>query len=194
MSIDGILTFRRPAGIIKHTVCCQRGGAPLLPFTRNITQYLPDAMVLAALLLLLLPRWRRQGRRRMAVNAVFYLYMAGVLWVTVLPVLSLLGIHHPYQPMVLEPFRDLRLGYGNAMRQLLLNVLMTIPFGFLWPLVRRRNGHFRAVGAAFLLSLCIELLQPLLPTARTADITDLICNTAGGLVGYLLYCPWKRTF
>ena len=164
----------------------------MLPFTRNITQYLPDAVVLAALLFLLLPRWRRQGRRRLAVNAVFCLYMAGVLWVTVLPVLSLLGIHHPYQSMVLEPFRDLRLGYGNALRQLLLNVLMTIPFGFLWPLVRRRNGLFRTVGAAFLLSLCIELLQPLLPTARTADITDLICNTAGGLVGYLLYCPWRQ--
>ena len=46
----------------------------MLPFTRNITQYLPDAVVLAALLLLLLPRWRRQGRRRLAVNAVFCLY------------------------------------------------------------------------------------------------------------------------
>ena len=164
----------------------------MLPFTRNITQYLPDAVVLAALLFLLLPRWRRQGRRRLTVNAVFCLYMAGVLWVTVLPVLSLLGIHHPYQPMVLEPFRDLRLGYGNALRQLLLNVLMTIPFGFLWPLVRRRNGLFRTVGAAFLLSLCIELLQPLLTTNRTSDITDVIANTAGGLVGYLLYCPWRR--
>ena len=164
----------------------------MLPFTRNITQYLPDAVVLAALLFLLLPRWRRQGRRRLAVNAVFYLYMAGVLWVTVLPVLSLLGIHHPYQPMVLEPFRDLRLGYGNALRQLLLNALMTVPLGFLWPLVRRRSGLLRAVGAAFLLSLCIELVQPLLPTARTADITDLICNTAGGLAGYVLYLPWTR--
>lgn len=162
------------------------------PFTQNLAQYLPDAAVLAAVFLLLLPRWRRQGRRRLAVSALFYLYMAGVLWVTVLPVLSMLGIHHPYQPMVLEPFRDLRLGYGNATRQLLLNVLMTVPFGFLWPLVRRRSGLLRAVGAAFLLSLCIELVQPLLPTARTADVTDLICNTAGGLVGYVLYLPWKR--
>ena len=162
------------------------------PFTRNMAQYLPDAAVLATVFLLLLLRWRRQGGRRMAVSAVFFVYMAGVLWVTVLPVLSRLGIHHPYQPMVLEPFRDLRLGYGNARRQLVLNVLMTVPLGFLWPLVRRRNGWLRAVGAAFLLSLCIELLQPLLPTARTSDITDLICNTAGGLAGYLLYCPWKK--
>ena len=162
------------------------------PFTQNLAQYLPDAAVLAAVFLLLLPRWRRQGRRRLAVSALFYLYMAGVLWVTVLPVLSMIGVHHPYQPMVLEPFRDLRLGYGNALRQLLLNALMTVPLGFLWPLVRRRSGLLRAVGAAFLLSLCIELVQPLLPTARTADITDLICNTAGGLVGYVLYLPWKR--
>ena len=162
------------------------------PFTQNLAQYLPDAAVLAAVFLLLLPRWRRQGRRRLAVSALFYLYMAGVLWVTVLPVLSMIGVHHPHQPMVLEPFRDLRLGYGNALRQLLLNALMTVPLGFLWPLVRRRSGLLRAVGAAFLLSLCIELVQPLLPTARTADITDLICNTAGGLVGYVLYLPWKR--
>ena len=162
------------------------------PFTQNLAQYLPDAAVLAAVFLLLLPRWRRQGRRRLAVSALFYLYMAGVLWVTVLPVLSVIGAHHPYQPMVLEPFRDLRLGYGNALRQLLLNALMTMPLGFLWPLVRRRSGLLRAVGAAFLLSLCIELVQPLLPTARTADITDLICNTAGGLTGYVLYLPWKR--
>ena len=162
------------------------------PFTQNLAQYLPDAAVLAAVFLLLLPRWRRQGRRRLAVSALFYLYMAGVLWVTVLPVLSMIGVHHPYQPMVLEPFRDLRLGYGNALRQLLLNALMTVPLGFLWPLVRRRSGLLRAVGAAFLLSLCIELVQPLLPTARTADITDLICNTVGGLAGYVLYLPWKR--
>ena len=162
------------------------------PFTQNLAQYLPDAAVLAAVFLLLLPRWRRQGRRRLAVSALFYLYMAGVLWVTVLPVLSMIGVHHPYQPMVLEPFRDLRLGYGNALRQLLLNALMTVPLGFLWPLVRRRSGLLRAVGAAFLLSLCIELVQPLLPTARTADITDLICNTAGSLAGYVLYLPWKR--
>lgn len=162
------------------------------PFTQNLARYLPDAAVLAAVFLLLLPRWRGQSRRRLAVSALFYLYMAGVLWVTVLPVLSMIGVHHPYQPMVLEPFRDLRLGYGNATRQLLLNVLMTVPFGFLWPLVRRRSGLLRAVGAAFLLSLCIELLQPLLPTARTADVTDLICNTAGGLAGYVLYLPWKQ--
>ena len=86
--------------------------------------------------------------------------------ITLLPVLAnlpkLAGNH--YALMELEPFRDLRNGYGNAARQLSLNVVMTVPFGFLWPLVRRKRGLCRAVLAALLLSLCIELLQPLLTT------------------------------
>lgn len=160
---------------------------------RALPRYAPDLALLLGLYLLLLRRWMKQGGRRLAVYTVFYVYMAGVLWVTVLPVISLLGIHHPYVPMILEPFRDLRAGYGDAARQIGLNVLMTVPFGILWPVVRRgRAGVLRTVGAAFLMSLCIELVQPLLPTARTADITDLICNTAGALVGYGLYRPWKK--
>ena len=160
-------------------------------FIRALPKYAPDLIVLLGPYLLLLGRWKKQGRRRVLVYTVFSVYMLGVLWVTVLPVLSMLGIHHAYAPMNLEPFRDLRLGYGNAERQVFLNVLMTVPFGILWPVVRRgKAGVFRTVGAAFLLSLCIELLQPLLTTNRTSDITDVIANTAGGLVGYLLFLPF----
>ena len=160
----------------------------------KILQMLPDLAVLAAMYLLaLLPRWKRAGSRTLAVRTVFFLYMVCVLGVTLLPVLANLPklAGNRYVPMELEPFRDLRNGYGNAARQLTLNVVMTVPFGFLWPLVRRgKAGVFRTVGAAFLLSLCIELLQPLLTTHRTADITDLIANTFGGLVGYVLFLPF----
>lgn len=106
-------------------------------FIRALPRYAPDLIVLLGLYLLLLGRWKKQGRRRVLVYTVFSVYMLGVLWVTVLPVLSMLGIHHAYAPMNLEPFRDLRLGYGNAERQVFLNVLMTVPFGILWPVVRR---------------------------------------------------------
>ncbi len=37
------------------------------------------------------------------------------------------------------------------------------------------------------LSLSVELLQPLINAARSADITDVITNTAGGLIGYAVY-------
>lgn len=110
---------------------------------RALSRYAPDLLLLLALYLLLLRRWAQQGGRRVFVYTAFYVYMAGVLWVTVLPLVSLLGVHHPYVPMILEPFRDLRAGYGDAERQLLLNVLMTVPFGVLWPVVRRGKAGDR---------------------------------------------------
>lgn len=95
---------------------------------------LPDLAVLAAVyLLVLLPRWRGLGHCVLAVRTVFFIYLVCVLGVTLLPVLAnlpkLAGNH--YTLMELEPFRDLRNGYGNAARQLSLNVVMTVPFGFL---------------------------------------------------------------
>ena len=95
--------------------------------------------------------------------------------------------------MELRPFFDLKQGYGNAARQLALNVVMTIPFGLLYPPLRKR-GFFATAAATLVLSLTIELVQPLLPTARTADITDVICNTAGGIVGYVLHLLFRPLF
>ncbi len=180
----GTCDFQRRAGI----------EIPHVSFEQFL-RMLPDLAVLAAVYLLVLrPRWREAGRRTLAVRSVFFLYLVCVLGVTLLPVLSNLpGLAgNRYVPMELEPFRDLRNGYGNAARQLALNVVMTVPLGFLWPLVRGKKGVWRAVLAAFLLSLCIELLQPLLTTNRTSDITDVIANTAGGLAGYLLFLPVGR--
>lgn len=178
------MTFQRKAGI----------EIPHVSFEQFL-RMLPDLAVLAVIYLLVLrPRWREAGRRTLAVRSVLCLYIVCVLGVTLLPVLSNLPelAGNRYVPMELEPFRDLRNGYGNAARQLALNVVMTVPLGFLWPLVRGKKGAWRAVLAAFLLSLCIELLQPLLTTNRTSDITDVIANTAGGLAGYLLFLPVGR--
>ena len=43
----------------------------------------------------------------------------------------------------------------------------------------------------FLLSLVIELLQPLINGVRSSDITDIITNIIGGIVGYVLYLLFK---
>ena len=39
----------------------------------------------------------------------------------------------------------------------------------------------------FLLSLGIEILQPLINDCRSSDITDLITNVLGGIIGYIMY-------
>lgn len=162
-------------------------------FLQGWRMYLPDVAVLAAVFAALLLRKRREGWRRNGLRALFFVYLTGVLWVTVLPVLSLLPCPFHYAPMELRPFFDLKQGYGNAARQLALNVVMTIPFGLLYPPLRKR-GFFATAAATLVLSLTIELVQPLLPTARTADITDVICNTAGGIIGYVLHLLFRPLF
>lgn len=162
-------------------------------FLQGWRLYLPDVAVLAVVFAALLLHKRREGWRRNGLRSLFFVYLTGVLWVTVLPVLSLLPCPFHYAPMELRPFFDLQQGYGNAARQLALNVVMTIPFGLLYPPLRKR-GFFATAAATLALSLTIELVQPLLPTARTADITDVICNTAGGIIGYVLHLLFRPLF
>jgi glycopeptide antibiotics resistance protein len=81
-------------------------------------------------------------------------------------------------------------GAGHPLRMLIEhvgNVLLLVPFGFLLPLLAPRLGRrwqVVAIGAAT--SFCIELVQITMPGIHRADINDLLLNTAGVAVGWLL--------
>lgn len=94
--------------------------------------------------------------------------------------------------MNLVPFIDVAAGRGDFFRQVVLNIIMTIPFGFLFPLTRNRTAEFsRTLLFCFLMSLGIELLQPLVNGFRFSDNTDLITNVIGGMLGYVFYIIFK---
>lgn len=67
--------------------------------------------------------------------------------------------------------------------QLAGNVLLYVPLGLLLPLVWKSGWQIPAVG--LLLSLVTELGQPVV--GRSFDVDDLIANTLGTLVGWLLF-------
>ena len=137
-------------------------------------------------------KWRTQGRDRLLVNTLMYAYLSLVLCFTMMPVVVSIPfiLDHPYKPMNLVPFIDVSLGRGDFFRQGLLNVIMTLPFGFLFPLTRdKRTKLGVTVFFCFLMSLGIELLQPFFD--RSSDITDLITNVIGGALGYGLYTVFK---
>ena len=160
----------------------------------KLLRYAVDFAALALLYFLRLrPKWKRSGRRTLAVNTLMYLYLSGVLLVTLMPIITSLPFcfNHRYVPMHMVLFEDAVNGRGDFVRQIVLNVIMTVPFGFLYPICRRTAGKkcglLRCVLMTVALSLSVELLQPLINGARSADITDVITNTAGGLIGYLFY-------
>ena len=160
---------------------------------KYLIKYFIDFTVLVLLYaFVLFKRWRPQGRDRLLVNTLLYAYLSLVLYFTMMPVVVSIPfmLNHPYEPMNLVPFIDVSLGRGDFFRQVLLNVIMTMPFGFLFPLTRDRRARFGAtVFSCFLLSLGIELLQPFFD--RSSDVTDLITNVTGGALGYGLYALFK---
>lgn len=158
-------------------------------------RYMIDFAALALLYaFVFFPKWRRKGRAALSVHTLMYVYLSFVLYVTLMPVITRLPftlINHPYKPMNLMPFVDVFAGRGDFFRQVILNIIMTIPFGFLFPFTQNRAAGFgKTVLFCFLLSLGIELLQPFF--FRSSDITDLITNVIGGMLGYGIYAVFKR--
>lgn len=160
---------------------------------RHLIKYAIDFAVLGFLYVFVFyKRWRAQGRDRLLVNTLMYAYLSLVLYFTMMPVVVSIPfiLDHPYKPMNLVPFIDVSLGRGDFFRQVFLNIVMTLPFGFLFPLTRDKKAKFGVtVFFCFMMSLGIELLQPFFD--RSSDITDLITNIIGGALGYGLYTIFK---
>jgi len=80
----------------------------------------------------------------------------------------------------------------------LLNILLLIPFGFGLPFITDlRMKKIVVIGALF--SISIELLQLITgfmakTTFRIADINDVIFNTVGAAIGYLLFVGFVRIY
>lgn len=140
----------------------------------------------------LFKKWRIKGRDILLVNTLMYVYIGLVLYVTLMPIITSIPfiLNHPYDPINLFPFDDYLNGKGDTVRQIVLNIVMMIPFGFLLPVVKKQN-IFTCITRTLMFSLSIELLQPLINGFRAADITDVITNTVGGIIGYLLYWLFK---
>lgn len=73
------------------------------------------------------------------------------------------------------------------------NIVMFMPIGFLIPLLWDKLNSFKnVVFFGFATSLLIELTQLFL--IRGTDIDDLILNTVGAVLGYLVFIIFKNIF
>ena len=152
--------------------------------------------------------WLRRRKRtthwgREMLLGVLVLYLVALAGQTVLP-----RIEITLSEIVVEPWNYSGCNYIPlyTIRQMFLaqkdapiyvavnllgNVLVFAPLGFLPPLVWKR---FESFGVTILFgggcSLLIELVQPLV--GRNRDVDDLILNTLGCALGYLLWVLFQR--
>lgn len=77
--------------------------------------------------------------------------------------------------------------FRDTVKQLGGNIVLGLPFGMLLPvLVPRARGLIRVIAATALVMLLVELAQGFLVTGRAFDIDDVLLNTTGAVLGYLL--------
>lgn len=128
---------------------------------------------------------------------LFVLYLAAVTWLMFFSEMNGRGIlakeDYTYN---LKPFREIsryilhadQIGARGVMLNLFGNVLGFLPCGFFLPVIskRCRRHWYKTVICAYLFSWCIEMAQ-LVFRAGSCDVDDIILNTCGGLVGYLLF-------
>lgn len=79
-----------------------------------------------------------------------------------------------------------QLGTYAVFTNLFGNVLIFVPFGFFLPMASRYRSFSAAVLYSFSLSLGVETFQ-LLTKVGSFDVDDLLLNTIGGAVGYIVF-------
>lgn len=135
--------------------------------------------------------------------SVFVFYVSIVLEVTIVPA-SISGLNNPREPAlnvipVINTYKQFiytlaetdKTDTGYALENIIGNILLFIPLGMLLPyLFPAFNSIRKLILICLLSSLTIELTQFILRqfgTYRTVDIDDIILNTTGGILGWLIY-------
>ena len=93
---------------------------------------------------------------------------------------------HTKERINLRPFlmfKQFRIGST----QVIGNLVMLLPLGIYIPLLfPKLSGFFKVFIICLLTSISIELMQ-LITNVRSTDIDDVILNTSGAVVGYMVY-------
>ncbi|MDD3453446.1 MAG: VanZ family protein [Bacilli bacterium] len=140
------------------------------------------------------PRWNL-NKLNLFLKTALYIYFIFVIYFTLMPLflpIPFINTNYTYWNLNLIPFYDIKLHHDNAIRELILNIIMLIPFGILVPIIYKKK-FFKIVTYSFLISFIIEFLQLIsVRKINSCDVTDLISNTLGGIIGYFIYLLFKK--
>ena len=120
-------------------------------------------------------------------------YLLVLLWILVLK----LGVQFSYmdkRSVNLIPFREPLILNGKIdFGEMILNVVIFIPLGIYAGILFQRWTFWKKTFFFFIISLLIEGIQFILKVGAF-DITDIITNTLGGIIGLMTYMAIEKIF
>lgn len=127
-------------------------------------------------------------------HVLLVVYLIGLFWI----LLFKLGVHFSYmgneRSINLIPFSESVILNGKIdFGEIIMNVLIFIPLGIYAGILFKRWIIGKNIFLFFLISLIIEGFQFILAVGAF-DITDLINNTLGGIIGLMIYLGIEKVF
>lgn len=130
--------------------------------------------------------WVANKRRGVKIKNNIAGLMLSIYMVALLRITGIIGIkfRFGYYNMNLIPFTDMSKG---SILMIILNLLLFVPYGTLIPIVFKkiRWNWKKVMMIGFITTFSIEVLQ--LFGGRFAEIDDIIANTLGATLGFMLY-------
>lgn len=130
--------------------------------------------------------WVVNKRRGVKIKNSIAGLMLSIYMVALLRITGITGIkfHFGFYNMNLIPFTDMSKG---SILMIILNLLLFVPYGTLIPIVLKKIkwNWKKVMMIGFVTTFSIEALQ--LFGGRFAEIDDIIANTLGATLGFVLY-------
>ena len=129
-----------------------------------------------------------KNKRTILLHLLFVFYLAALTWIILFKMATSYDtIDHGIRSLNLIPFKSAMITNGKInFSEMIDNVLVFCPFGIYIGVLYRRWNLSEKVLSFFCVSLIYEVLQYVLAIGRS-DITDVIMNTAGGIIGLIVY-------
>jgi glycopeptide antibiotics resistance protein len=127
-------------------------------------------------------------------QVLLMIYLIALVWI----LLFKLGVHFSYmgnsRSINLIPFSEPLILNGKLdLGELIMNVVIFIPLGIYAGILLKRWMIGKKVFSFFIISLIIETLQFIFGIGAF-DITDIINNTLGGIIGLMIFTGIEKVF
>jgi glycopeptide antibiotics resistance protein len=138
--------------------------------------------------------FQKKGSANMFTSSLLIIYLVALVWI----ILFKLNIQYTYlehnRSLNLVPFNEPLILNGKPdLGEIKLNALIYIPLGVYVGILFQKWSIIKKILLFFVSSLILEVLQYILAMGAS-DITDIINNTLGGIIGLTIYTILEKIF
>ena len=136
----------------------------------------------------------KDNRQRNLTKILFIIYIVILVWILLFKMSFSINEIYKSRSINLIPFMGSVIVNGRIyINEIIENIIVFIPVGIYVCMLKKDWPILKQIAVGFFISLGIEVLQFILAIGAT-DITDLIGNTFGGILGIGVFYLFSKVF